>query len=150
MVLSSGLQSRSEGSFGRAAAFPLRKGHNGGGHTRSMCALMAAGEHRPGRCVWMGRSATREGAAMAFAEATGPSEITRKTMSRKKSSLWTSPEKLGRDRAEYDHVGSQQKSRREWTALSILPFVCIRYRGVWGQRTDTHHRTLWNGKKGIR
>lgn len=97
MALSSDLQSRSEGSFGQAAVSPLRDFRREGGHTRQM---LAAEERPPGECAWMGRNATKEVAATVFAGETFPSEIRRKTMSRKKSSLSTSPEKLGRDRFE--------------------------------------------------
>ena len=142
MILESELQSRSEGSFGRAAASPLRRGHRGRGHSRQTYVLMAAEGRRQGR---MGKNATREVTAMALAGGTCPSEIRRKKMSRKEWSLSTSPEKLERDRVEWS---SQRKSLREWMVLSTLSSVFISYRGVRGQREDTHHRILWNGKKG--
>jgi hypothetical protein len=128
--MSSDLASRSEGLFGRAAGSRLRNGHHEGSHTRTMGALMAAEECRPGRNAWTGRSGTKEAAAMAFVEGTYPSEIRRKRMSRKESSLSTSLERLGTDRVECDHESSQRKSQREWMGLATLSFVCISYSGV--------------------
>lgn len=124
MVLSSDLQSRSEGSFGRAVASPLRESHPGSGHTRQTRALMTAGGHRLGKCAWMGKNATTEVAAMAFAGATCPSEIRRKRMSRIGRSLSTSPEKLERDKVGYGRASSRQKGRREWMVSSTLS-VCL-------------------------
>ena len=78
----------------------------------------------------MGRNARRDVGVMTFAEATCPSEIRRKRMSRKESSLSTSPEKLGKDGLERDQANSQLKSRRGLMASLTLSLVWISYRSA--------------------
>lgn len=93
---------------------------------------MAVEGRRPRRSAWRGRSEIKEVAAMTLVEGIYPSEIRRKTMSRRELSISTSREKLERDRVELHHASSRRKSRLEWMALWTLRFVWISYDGVWG------------------
>jgi hypothetical protein len=127
MALSSDLLSRSEGSFGWAAGSPLRMCHHGSGHSRKSCALMAVGESRRGRCVWMERSAIRGVAARPSIEATCPSGIRRKEMNRKTTSLWRNRGRLEMSEIVGNYVSPQERNQRERKAPSTLPFARHRH-----------------------